>query len=113
MKKTDSSTEPTGAKSPLSAKELRRSSRDKVPKSVRIRSSDSNNDEEVRTTLNASRDGLYFTTWAEHYYVGMRINMTFPYASVDLPNSEYSGEIVRMERLMDGRVGIAVQIVLR
>jgi len=39
--------------------------------------------EEVRTTLNVSRDGLYFTTSLEHYRVGMLTAVTFPYSPAD------------------------------
>ncbi len=99
--------------SPLPPKERRRTRRVKILKPARVRPADPQYKEEVRTTLNATRDGLYFTTWAEHYYVGMRVCATFPYASVDVCNSEYLGEVVRIGRLEDGSLGIAVRILLR
>jgi hypothetical protein len=99
--------------SPLSPKELRRNRRVKISKPVRVRPWDPKYREEVPTTLNTSRDGLYFTTSAEHYYVGMRVRVTFPYAALDPCNCEYSGEVVRIDRLEDGRLGIAVRILLR
>ena len=64
----------------------------------------------MQTTLNASRDGLYFATGAEHHYLGMKVRVTFPYASNDLCNMELLGEVVRIERLPDGRRGIAVRM---
>jgi hypothetical protein len=80
---------------------------------ARIRPSDPRREEEVRSTLNRSHYGLYFATWTEHYYMGMRLNVTVPYSSaVDLCNSEQVAEIVRIERLTDGRLGIAVRILL-
>jgi hypothetical protein len=91
----NSSTVQRAVISPLLPKELRRSRRVKISMPARVRRSDPKYKEEVRTTLNASRDGLYFTTWAEHYYVGKRVCATFPYASVDVCNSEYLGEVIR------------------
>lgn len=93
--------------------ERRRTRRAKISKPVRTRPSDPKYQGEVRTTSDASRDGLYFTTWAEHYHVGMSLSVIFPYASVDLGNGESAGRIVRIDRLTDGRFGIAVQILLR
>jgi hypothetical protein len=97
----------------ITQEERRRSRRVNISKPVRVRPSDPKYKDEVRTTLNASRNGLYFATWAEHYYVGMSLSVTFPYASVDLGNGESVGRILRIERLTDGRLGIAVQILLR
>ena len=69
--------------------------------------------EEVRTTVNVSRDGLYFTTSLEHYYVGMWLMVTFPYAPADPIKKEQIGKVVRLERLADGRVGVAVEFFSR
>ncbi len=97
----------------LPGKDLRRNPRAKISKPVRVRPSDPRYQEEVQTTLNASRDGVYFTTGAEHYYTGMYVRVVFPYALNDLCNMELLGEVVRIERLPDGRRGIAVRILLR
>ncbi len=69
--------------------------------------------EEVRTTVNVSRDGLYFTTCLEHYHVGMWLMLTFPYAPADPIKKEQIGKVVRLERLADGRVGVAVEFFSR
>ena len=98
---------------PVTREERRRSRRVSISRPVRVRPSDPKYNDEVRNTLNASRNGLYFATWAEHYYVGMSLGVTFPYASIDLGNGESVGRIVRIDRLSDGRFGIAVQILLR
>ncbi len=98
---------------PLPQKEQRRGRRAKISKPVRVRPLDPNYKEEVQTTLNASRSGLYFTTRAGHYYLGMLVRVTFPYAGFDPCHSEYSGEVVRVEELEDGRFGVAVRIYLR
>ncbi len=98
---------------PLPQKAQRRGRRAKISKPVRVRPVDPNYKEEVQTTLNASRSDLYFTTRARHYYAGMLVRVTFPYAGFDPCQSEYSGEVVRIEQLKDGRFGIAVRIYLR
>lgn len=67
--------------------------------------------EEVRATLNASRDGFYFITPTEHYYEGMRLRVTVPYGpSAGSGSWEDNGEVVRAERRADGRLGVAVLI---
>lgn len=96
------------------AGESRRSRRAKVGLALRARPSDPEKDdhfEEVRMTLNASRDGIYFATWSESYYHGMRLFVTFPYSSsVALADGEYVGQVMRVDRLGDGRLGVAVQL---
>ena len=103
----------TAVVTPLPRRELRRNPRAKISKPVRVRPSDPKYQEEVQTTLNASRDGVYFATRAEHYYLGMHVRVVFPYASNDLCSMELLGEVVRIERLPDGRRGIAVRTMLR
>lgn len=61
----------------------RRSRRIKISQPVRLRPSDPNYTEEVQTTVNLSRDGLYFTTALKHYYVGMQVRVTVPYRPSD------------------------------
>ena len=63
--------------------------------------------------IGAARDGLYFTTSLEHYYVGMWLMLTFPYAPADPIKREQIGKVVRLERLADGRVGVAVEFFSR
>ncbi len=58
--------------------------------------------------MNLTRNGLYFTTWLEHYHQGMRVLVTFPYCSVACVRREYLGRVVRVERLPDGHLGVAV-----
>ncbi len=95
-------------------KEKRRKPRAKISKPVRARPVDPSRAQEVQPTLNASRDGLYFTTSAAHYYAGMHSRITFPYVSpVDNRNLEQLPDVVRVDRLEDGRFGIAVRILLR
>jgi hypothetical protein len=65
--------------------------------------------EEVQTTLNFTRNGLYFVTWNEHYSLGMRVLVTLPYRKAGSVHRDYLGQIVRLERLVDGRWGVALQ----
>lgn len=66
--------------------------------------------EEVQTVLNFTRNGLYFTTWLEHYYQELRVLVTFPCCSEASARREYLGKVVRVERLPDGRLGVAVHL---
>ena len=55
------------------------------------------NFEEVRTTLNASRNALYFFTKLDHYYSGMRLRITSAYGPfAGSGNWEDTGKVVRV-----------------
>jgi PilZ domain-containing protein len=95
---------------PVAEKERRAARRVKISRPILARPSDPKYDEEVQNTLNTSRDGLYFATRAKHYHVGMRLSVTLGYSPSDPCNSASFGEVVRIDRLEDGRFGIAVQI---
>ena|SRR2546427_9687596 len=97
----------TAVVTPLRRSERRKRLRLKFSRPVRV--AKYGHVEEVRTTLNVSRDGLYFTTSLEHYSVGMLLKVTFPYSPVDPIKTEEIGEVVRVERLADGRMGIAIK----
>ena len=99
---------------PIAESEHRASRRIKISRPLLAPSLRSENkEEEVQTTLNTSRDGLYFRTRAKHYYVGMRVSVILGYARTDCCNSTSFGEVVRIDRLKDGSFGIAVQIQVR
>jgi PilZ domain len=97
----------------IAEKERRAAPRVKISRPMLARPSDPKYKEEVRSTLNASPDGLYFTTSENHYYVGMRLSVTLGYAPRDPCNSASLGTVVRIDRLEDGHFGIAVRIQLR
>jgi hypothetical protein len=69
--------------------------------------------EEVRTTSNTSRDGLYFETQSKHYRVGMPVSVIEGYAPDHRYSSPSFGRVVRIDRLKDGSSGIAVEILMR
>src|SRR5579863_8851583 len=93
--------------------ERRSSRRVKLSRPLLARPSDPKYEEEVRSTVNTSRDGLYFITRATHYYVGMRVGLILGYAPADRCNSTSFGEVVRVDRLNDIDFGIAVRIGVR
>ncbi len=97
----------------VAQEERRKDRRVKISRPLLVRPSDPKHKEEVHSTLNASRDGLYFTTKAEHYHFGMRLCVIFGYAPTDRCSSVSSGKVVRIDRLEDGSFGIAVEILVR
>lgn len=94
--------------STVAGEEDRRSDeRTKVLKPVLIRHLNSSPEDEVAGTLvDLSRDGLCFTVRSDEYRVGMELHLTFPDAG-----SECSCEVVRTERLLNGRIGIGARII--
>ena len=93
--------------------EKRSNPRAKLARKLRIRPSDFYADtfEEITTSVNVSKRGVYFHTQLNHYQVGMNLFVTYPFTSVDDPvKSEYFGEIVRIDRLSDGKYGIALYL---
>ena len=85
----------------------------KLSQPVRVRLTDSTSQEEIRSTLDISVDRLHFTTWVEDYQVGMRMQVTFPYSSWEQVNRDYLAEVVRVERLADGRLGVVLHFLNR
>lgn len=69
--------------------------------------------EEVQATSNTSQNGVYFETRSKHYRIGMPISVSAPCTSQNRCNSPSFGKVVRIDRLEDGNLGIAVQILMR
>lgn len=91
----------------------RASRRAKIAKPVRVRPSEPRDDhfEDIPISVNASRNGIYFTTRLHSYYPGMRVFVTFPYSSPHDPmNCEYVAQVVRVEKLDNGKTGVAVHL---
>lgn len=91
----------------------RRSRRAKIARPVRVRPSDPKDEhfEDLPVSVNASKDGIYFTSRRESYYKGMRVFVTFPFSSPRDPmNCEYVAEVVRVEELPHGKFGVAVSL---
>lgn len=67
--------------------------------------------EEVVSTVNASKAGLYFTTPNNHYRLRMPLHVVFPYSAQDTHAvSEASAEVGRIESLPRGMTGVAVML---
>lgn len=84
----------------------------RIPQSqkIRIRPAESQYAEEIRTTLNVSWDGFYFATSMGHYFPGMVVYVTRPFHSSDRAKREEQGSVVRVDKLKEGRWGVAVHV---
>jgi hypothetical protein len=93
----------------------RRSRRAKMARTVRVRPSEPRDEhfEDHPVSVNASKEGIYFTTRRAAYYPGMRVFVTFPYNSAHDPmNCEYVAQVVRVEKLPNGKFGVAVNLLM-
>ena len=89
----------------LLGEDRRCSARVKILKHVRICHLDSSHDEELGTLTNLTRDGLNFIARSNHYQVGAELRLTLPYSG-----SECTGEVVHIQQLENGRLGVGVRI---
>jgi hypothetical protein len=92
---------------------IRSSRRAKIARPARIRPSDPRDDhfEDLPVSVNVSKEGMYFITQRKSYYKGMRVFVTFPFSSPHDPmNCEYIAEVVRVEELPQGKLGVAVKM---
>lgn len=94
------------------SQERRAGRRSKVQRKVLICPADPRYSEEVQPTENFARGGFYFVTTAKHYYLGMRVSLVSGYAPNDPCNTRSLGEIVRIDKLKDDKLGIAVRVLL-
>ena len=95
--------------------EKRRSRRAKIARTLRVRPSDPKDEhfEDLPVSINASREGVLFKTRRATYYPGMRVFVTFPYSSPHDPmNCEYVAQVVRVDKLPNGRFGVAVDLLM-
>lgn len=92
---------------------VRRSSRIKCSQPVRVRPAEESASDfsDVCSTQNISPDSVYFHSGHLGYHQGMRLTITF-LSDVDFfaPHTNYTGEIVRVDRGQDGPVGVAVKL---
>jgi hypothetical protein len=96
----------------ITIRERRQTQRESRSEAVLICPCDPQYPEEVCTTLNVSRNGLYFATTAEHYFPGMNVIVTLDFRSDDATRQEYIGDVVRLERLEDRKWGVAIRILM-
>lgn len=94
------------------AKECRLTPREALSEPVRVRPCDTLFPEEVCTTLNVSRSGVYFVTPTRHYSVGMNVAVTLNFGPDDPIHREQIGDVVRVEPLGEDRWGVAIRILM-
>ena len=94
------------------AKEYRLTPRETLSEPVLIRPCDPQYPEEICTTANVSRSGLYFVTSTKHYDVGMNVIVMLNFGPDDPRHREQIGDVVRVERLGENRLGVAVRILM-
>lgn len=92
------------------ATERRRRLRTKISAPVRVRmNSGSAQQAEVCTTVDASRDGLLFTTAFAGYRPGMDLAITFPYSgTAGGVQHERTAVVARVFEMPEGRFGIGI-----
>ena len=93
-------------------KECRATPREILSEPVLVRPCDSNYPEEICTTANVSRSGLYFLTPTNHYFVGMNVIVTLNFGPDDPRHREIIGDVVRVEEVSQGKWGVAVRILM-
>ncbi|MGB7439240.1 MAG: hypothetical protein WBR26_10365 [Candidatus Acidiferrum sp.] len=99
----------------LKGMEKRLSRRARMSRMFRVRPSDPELEhfEELPVSINVSKQGIYFHTHRSDYYKGMRLFITFPFTFAQDPlKCEYLAEVMRVEKLADDRVGVAVRLLM-
>jgi hypothetical protein len=84
-----------------------------IARPVRVRPSEPRDIhfEDLPVSVNASKEGIYFTSRRDSYYLGMRVFVTFPFSSAHDPmNCEYIAQVVRVEKLPNGKSGVAIHL---
>jgi hypothetical protein len=93
-------------------KECRLTPREALSEPVLVRPCDPLYPEEVCTTANVSRSGLYFVTPTNHYAVGMNVVVALNFRLDDPIHREQIGDVVRVEELGKDKWGVAIRILL-
>jgi hypothetical protein len=92
--------------------ERRQWRREDLSESVLICPFDPECPQEVCTTLNVSQGGLYLATTTGHYFPGMNGIVTPNFRPDESMRREYIGDVVRLERLEDGKWGVKIRILM-
>lgn len=105
---------PGGAAARKSPEDARARKRLKVSLPVHVRPFDARfaEIEDVGEVADFTRDGLFFKTAMPHYFVGMRLIVTFPFGERASAHRKFLASIVRMEHLDSDTRGIAVRFLL-
>jgi hypothetical protein len=94
----------------IKSQERRRYHRSDLVQAVRIRPFDPALPPEYCTTSNASEDGLYFPTQADHYVLGMSVFVTTDFQPDSPLHSTFVGVVVRIDNLNPKEWGIAIHV---
>jgi hypothetical protein len=97
---------------PTAVKEFRLTPREILSEPVLVRPCEPVYPEEVCTTANVSRSGVYFVTTTKHYYVGMNVIVTLNFGPDDPTHRQQIGDVVRVDELEKGKRGIAIRILM-
>ncbi len=97
---------------PTETKNRRQSPRAKMAQPVRVRPFDSHYPTEICSTTNVSRKGLYFITATTHYFQGMGVYVVRNFQPGDPMLNEEIGDVVRIDKLPEGKWGVAVRILM-
>ena len=98
---------------PVDSIEKRNNPRAKLARKLRVRPSDAYEDdfEEVATSANVSKRGIYFHTELQSYRVALRLFVTYPFTSMSDPMStEWIAEVVRVDQLPGNKRGVAIHL---
>lgn len=102
------------ANAPQEQPERRQHRRTRLSLPVRLRTADIDDGsfDQVLRTMNSSRSGIYLSVPKAKFHQQMRLRIVFPYTSEHdaIPASEVYGQIVRVDQLTNGRLGIAVAL---
>ena len=90
---------------------VRRSPRAESSQIFHVRPLDPAFPEETCTSLNVSQFGLYLESSATYYYSGMEVRLTRNPGAPDSANHEERGSVVRVDKLADGKRGVAIRII--
>jgi hypothetical protein len=107
-------TEPAAVNARGKSKDARRRKRLELSLPVEVRPFDARFIDivDVGEVVDFTRDGLYFSTCMPHYFMGMRLIVTFPFGKNVSAHRKFLGTVVRMEDRTSGSRGIAVKFVL-
>jgi len=92
------------------ARERRRYPRVDLSQATRIRPFDLSLPPEYCTILDGSQDGLYFSTEASHYVLGMSVYVTTDFQADSPLNSTFVGVVVRIDSLDEEKWGVAIHV---
>jgi hypothetical protein len=98
-----------------STQERRGKTRSKIPRMIRVRPSEPTPEEfdEILPTINASRNSVYFVPQNGIFRPGMRVFVTYPYASHPRSiNQEFLGAVTRVDKLPGNKQGVAVKLLM-